>query len=270
MPSRPPHDFLVHSHADVLGIKVSAIDMKVALQLTGDCLGNGCKGYICVTGVHGVMEAQRDTQLRSILNAALINTPDGMPMSWVGWAQGYRGMNRVYGPDFMIEVCKQSRAMGYTHFLYGGQEGVAELLAQHLKLKVPGLLVVGTYTPPFRPLTDIEEAALTEQVHGLRPDIVWVGLSTPKQELFMAAHTKSFNVPLMVGVGAAFDIHTGRTKDAPDWMKRAGLQWAHRMLHEPKRLGPRYLRSNPDFMVQITKQLLGMARTKWIGRTYDS
>jgi N-acetylglucosaminyldiphosphoundecaprenol N-acetyl-beta-D-mannosaminyltransferase len=245
-----------HEHADVLGVAVSAVNMERAVQLAEEWIDSGENGYVCVTGVHGVMEAQADSDFLSILNAAAINVPDGMPMSWVGHIQGFKTMDRVYGPDFMLEMCTISVERGYRHFLYGGQEGVAQLLAQRLQERFPGLQIAGTYTPPFRALNGQEEQDLLRLVAESKPHMLWVGLSTPKQERFMANFGARLNVPLLVGVGAAFDIHTGRSKDAPAWIKRAGLQWFHRLLQEPRRLGRRYLVNNPRFMVKITRQLL--------------
>jgi N-acetylglucosaminyldiphosphoundecaprenol N-acetyl-beta-D-mannosaminyltransferase len=244
-----------HPHANVLGVNVSAINMTRAVALTDRFISSGRRGYICVTGVHGVMEAQSDPDFRTILNSAFINTPDGMPMSWIGHFQGYRGMSRVYGPDFMMEMCRLSVQRAYRNFMYGGDIGVAPLLAEKLKQRFPGLQVVGTYTPPFRPLNPQEDQELLTLVRESKPDILWVGLSTPKQERFMAQYLDRLNIPLLVGVGAAFDIHTGRTKDAPDWMKQSGLQWLYRMLQEPKRLAPRYLVNNPRFIIRIAFQL---------------
>lgn len=241
--------------ADVLGVRVSAIDLETGVRAAEQAIDAGHQGYICVTGVHGVMEAQSDPELLRVLNEAMINTPDGMPMSWVGWLQGFRRMDRVYGPDFMAAMCRLSIARGYRHFLYGGKPGVAQMLKQALESRFSGLQVTGTYTPPFRELTVQEEQELIAQVRASRAHIIWVGLSTPKQEKFMARYHTRLGVPLMVGVGAAFDIHTGRVQDAPLWMKRSGLQWLHRLAQEPRRLGPRYLSSNPRFIMKVSMQL---------------
>lgn len=251
-----------HEHADVLEVQVSAVNMKQAVELLDECIQTGQSGYVCVTGVHGVMEAQADPNFLSILNRAAINTPDGMPLSWVGWLQGFKNMDRVYGPDFMIEVCRLSIERGYRHFLYGGQDGVAPLLAQRLQERFPGLDVVGTYTPPFRPLNASEERELEALVDQTKPHIFWVGLSTPKQERFMSAYLERLNVPIMVGVGAAFDMHTGRLQDAPAWVKRIGMQWLYRLLQEPQRLWKRYLVNNPKFLFGITRQFMGGRRNR--------
>jgi N-acetylglucosaminyldiphosphoundecaprenol N-acetyl-beta-D-mannosaminyltransferase len=230
--------------------------MKQALALAEGLIASGSRGYVCVTGVHGVMEAQDDENFRRILNEAFMNTPDGMPMSWVGHIQGFGEMDRVYGPDFMLEMCQLSVERGYRHFLYGGNEGVAPLLAECLRARYPGLQVIGTYTPPFRSLNQSEEDNLFSQIGAASPHVLWVGLSTPKQEKFMANYIDRLRVPMMVGVGAAFDINSGQVKDAPIWMKRSGLQWFHRLLQEPRRLAKRYLINNPRFVMKIGKQLL--------------
>ena len=242
-------------HVDILGVKVSAINLPKTVALADMVIRSGKGGYVCVTGVHGVMEAQKDPLFRKILNDAIINTPDGMPMSWVGWLSGFRTMNRVYGPDFMLALCELSVQRGYRHFLFGGKPGVAPALQTALQARFLGLNVVGTYTPPFRALTSAEEIGLFSLVRTLQPDIIWVGLSTPKQEKFMATYSARLHVPLMVGVGAAFDIHSGQSRDAPDWVKRSGLQWLHRLAQEPRRLAPRYLKNNPLFLLLVSRQL---------------
>lgn len=245
---------------NVLGVGISAIDMGDAIRLSDSLVRTNGRGYVCVTGVHGVMEARSDQALRSILNRSFMTTPDGMPLVWFGRLRGHSRMRRVYGPDYMVNMCRFSVGRGYRHFLYGGKEGVAEQLAAELTKKVPGLQVVGTYTPPFRPLNSSEEAKLLALVAQAKPDVFWVGLSTPKQEQFMAHYIDTLDVKLMVGVGAAFDIHTGGIKDAPTWLKSAGLQWLHRLAQEPRRLWRRYLINNPRFIWNIGLQLLRVRR----------
>jgi N-acetylglucosaminyldiphosphoundecaprenol N-acetyl-beta-D-mannosaminyltransferase len=246
--------------ANVLGVGVSALNPDLAMQAVARALERKSKGYICVTGVHGVMEAQQDQSLRGILNGAFLNTPDGMPMVWVGRRQGFRDMDRVYGPDLMLWVCEFTRDKAYTHFLYGGAEGVAPELKQRLEQKIPGLKIVGTYTPPFRALTASEETELVGTIRTLKPDIIWVGLSTPKQERFMAQYWQKLDVTLMFGVGAAFDFHAGRVRQAPRWMQRSGLEWLFRLGYEPRRLWRRYFRNNPLFVFRILCQFLGLKK----------
>lgn len=245
-----------HEYANVLGVNISAVNLHRATEMADRWIEANHPGYVCVTGVHGVMEAQRDPDLREILNRAVMNTPDGMPMSWVGRLQGFSNMDRVFGPEFMSAMCELSLNRGYRHFLYGGQPGVAEQLQAVLKREFPSLQIVGTYTPPFRSLNAEEEDALVVQVQNARPHIMWIGLSTPKQERFMAQYVNLLQVPLLVGVGAAFDFHTGRIRDCSPWVKRFGLQWLHRLAQDPKRLWRRYLRNNPAFVWNIALQLL--------------
>jgi N-acetylglucosaminyldiphosphoundecaprenol N-acetyl-beta-D-mannosaminyltransferase len=228
--------------------------MDRAIDLSERWIATGKNAYICMTGVHGVMEAQSNANLRGVLNGALVNAPDGMPMSWVGWLQGHRQMDRVYGPDFMANLCQASAGKGYRHYLYGGQPGVAQALKNALEKRFPGLQIVGTFTPPFRNLTQGEESNLLKDVQNAKPDILWVGMSTPKQECFMAEYVDRLGVPLLVGVGAAFDFHTGRMNEAPAWMKRTGLQWLHRLAQDPRRLWRRYLLNNPKFIWRIVLQ----------------
>jgi N-acetylglucosaminyldiphosphoundecaprenol N-acetyl-beta-D-mannosaminyltransferase len=257
-----------HAHVDVLGVKVSAIDLEQAVEMADRWVTSGNLGYICVTGVHGVMEAQSDPEFRRILNHAVINTPDGMPMSWVGRLRGFRRMNRVYGPDFMAAMCRLSVEKGYRNFLYGGNPGVAELLSETLQKRFPGLQVVGTYTPPFRPLNAEEEGELLVQLRQSKPHILWVGLSTPKQEKFIAQYLEQLEVPLSVGVGAAFDYHTGRLRECPGWLKRAGMQWLHRLMQDPRRLWRRYLRNNPAFLWHMACQISGLKRYQLAAETH--
>jgi N-acetylglucosaminyldiphosphoundecaprenol N-acetyl-beta-D-mannosaminyltransferase len=246
------------NQVDVLGVRIHATDIGRAADRIECALVSGETGYVCVTGVHGVMEAQDSSELRAILNRSLLNVPDGMPTVWVGKLKGFKNMKRVFGPDLMTEVCARSVRKGYTHFLYGGAPGVAEQLKNALLSRFPNIRLVGTYTPPFRPLTEGEFNELKQTIDGLKPDLFWVGLSTPKQERFMAAHIHRLTTKVMIGVGAAFDIHAGRLRDAPDWVKNSGLQWVHRLVQEPGRLWKRYLVNNPKFMWRITLQLTGL------------
>jgi N-acetylglucosaminyldiphosphoundecaprenol N-acetyl-beta-D-mannosaminyltransferase len=248
------------NRVNVLGVGLSVLNLRTALEAIAAAIRERRKGYICVTGVHGVMEAQDDANFKKILNDAFLCTPDGMPMVWAGRLAGHREMRRVYGPDLMLDVCAWSEVSGAKHFFYGGADGVAELLAQKLSAKFPRLNVVGTFTPPFRPLNETELKNLQAQIHAARPDILWVGLSTPKQEKFMAEFLPQLDVTLMIGVGAAFDFHSGRVRQAPRWMQRSGLEWLYRLACEPRRLAKRYLRNNPRFILKYFTQLLGLKK----------
>ena len=249
-----------YPRVNVLGIGIHAVTMSTAVEAIAAAMAQGRKGYVCATGVHGVMEAQRDPALRTIFARALLVAPDGMPMVWMGRLRGFRHMRRVYGPDLMLAVFGDPALQGCSHLLYGGDYGVAEQLRECLLQRFPSANIVGTYTPPFRPLNQDESAELCEMIERLRPDIIWIGLSTPKQERFMAEYLPRLRTTLMIGVGAAFDYHTGRLRDSPLWVKQCGLQWLHRLLQEPRRLWRRYLINNPLFLVQAGLQLTGMRR----------
>jgi len=245
---------------NVLGVGLSVLNLQTAVAEIADAVRERRKGYICVTGVHGVMEAQSDETFRRILNGAFLCTPDGMPMVWMGKLRGHRAMGRVYGPDLMLDVCAWSETSGAKHFFYGGADGVADLLASKLKEKFPKMQVVGTYTPPFRALNAQEEKDLQERIRSVKPDLFWVGLSTPKQEKFMVEYLPKLDATLMLGVGAAFDFHSGRVKQAPFWMQRSGLEWFYRLCQEPRRLAKRYLKNNPVFAWKILAQLIGLKK----------
>jgi len=244
----------------VLGVGISVLNLKTALAAIADAVHGRRKGYICVTGVHGVMEAQDDPAFKNILNRAFLCTPDGMPMVWAGRLGGHREMSRVYGPDLLRDVCSWSETSGCKHFFYGGADGVAELLAQKLTARFPKLEVVGTFTPPFRSLNAEELVKLQQLIAAGKPDILWVGLSTPKQEKFMAEFLPKLDVTLMVGVGAAFDFLSGRVRQAPRWMQRSGLEWFYRLCCEPRRLARRYFRNNPLFLWKALGQLTGFKK----------
>jgi N-acetylglucosaminyldiphosphoundecaprenol N-acetyl-beta-D-mannosaminyltransferase len=246
--------------ANILGVGVSAINMSMALATIDRWIDTRRRHYVCITGVHGVMESQRDPELRRIHNTAGMATPDGMPLVWMLWASGHRRADRVYGPDLMLAVLERSQERGYRHFLYGSSEATLARLQLNLHARFPGLSIVGSHSPPFRPLTPSEDAAVVEMINAARPDVVWVGLSTPKQERWMAEHRDRLEAPVLVGVGAALDFHAGLLRQAPRFMQRSGSEWLFRLAMEPRRLWRRYLRNNPAFLFHISGQKLGLRR----------
>jgi len=242
------------ARTDVLGVGISAIDPGIALEEISRWIEEGLRSYVCVTGVHGVMESQNDPALRRIHNESGLTTPDGVPMVWASRWAGHKGVTRVYGPDLMLAVCERAAERGWRSFLYGGAEGVAAQLAVELQERFPGFRVCGTYTPPFRDLTAQEDERVIGIINQAEPDLVWVGLSTPKQERWMGAHRDRLNAAAILGVGAAFDFHTGRVPQAPPWMQRGGLEWAYRLIREPRRLWRRYLKNNPRFVWAVLRR----------------
>jgi N-acetylglucosaminyldiphosphoundecaprenol N-acetyl-beta-D-mannosaminyltransferase len=211
------------------------------------------RAYVCVTGVHGVMESRRNPELQRIHNSSGLTTPDGMPMVWAGRRAGARWMTRVYGPDLLLAVLERAAAKGWSSYFYGGAPGTPELLAGRLAQRFPGLAVAGAWSPPFRPVTAEEDDAEVERINAARPELVWVGLSTPKQEQWMATHRGRLEAPVLLGIGAAFDIHAGLLAQAPPWMQQSGLEWAYRVRREPRRLLGRYVRNNPAFVAAMAR-----------------
>ncbi|HZP60670.1 MAG TPA: WecB/TagA/CpsF family glycosyltransferase [Opitutaceae bacterium] len=242
---------------NVLGVGVSALTLDRARDLLLSVRGGARSGYVCFGTAHGLSEARSDPAFREILNHAWFTAPDGMPLVWLAHRHGHRQVTRVYGPDLMLAVCDAGRTVGLTHYFFGGAPGVAEALRDKLMVRFPGLQIAGIFTPPFRPLTDGEWTALRSDLAEKKPDIVWVGLGTPKQERFMAAHWRELDAGALVGVGAAFDFFSGRVRQAPQWIRRRGLEWLFRLGMEPRRLGPRYLKTNPLFALRVLAQLAG-------------
>jgi N-acetylglucosaminyldiphosphoundecaprenol N-acetyl-beta-D-mannosaminyltransferase len=247
-------------YVNVLGVQVEPLAMETTVARVAESLREQQKGYVCLINVYGVMEAQRNPGLAAAYAGSLIAVPDGMPTVWVGRSLGYHSMQRVAGPDLMLEVFRRKEFAGYTHFFYGGKEGIAEELRASFKERFPWAHVVGTYTPPYRELSPEEEVEIVATVRDLKPDIIWVGIGAPKQEQFMHRYLPWLETRLMFGVGAAFDYHTGRIKDCDEWIKRAGLQWLHRLMQDPRHLWRRYLRTNPAFLWRIALQLTGLRR----------
>ena len=245
---------------NVLGVRIDPVEMDEAVALIARALTQHTKGYICPAGVHGIMEALRKPCLSEIYAQALLTAPDGMPTVWVGRWYGHQTMQRVAGPDLMIEIFRRKQFASCRHFLCGGKAGVAEELRMEFKRRFPEVKVVGTYTPPFRTMEAREEEELIREVEACHPDIIWVGISTPKQEQFMHRMLPRLSTTLMFGVGAAFDFHTGRISDCAEWIKLAGLQWLDRLVQDPKHLWKRYLRNNPAFLWHIGLQLTGLRR----------
>ncbi|HEX6423406.1 MAG TPA: WecB/TagA/CpsF family glycosyltransferase [Acidimicrobiales bacterium] len=243
---------------DILGVRVDAQSLDHAVDVMGSWIERGEPNYVCITGVHGVVECQDDPDLRRIHNDAGMVTTDGMPLVWLSRRRSPPDtiVERVYGPDLMLATFARSEATGWRHFLYGSTAETLERLRANLHRQFPRAVVVGSLAPPFRPLGEAEEREIVAEMAATRPDIVWVGLSTPKQERWMAAHVGRLHATVLVGVGAAFDFHAGVKRQAPRVLQRAGLEWAFRMAMEPRRLARRYLRNNPRFAWLILREAL--------------
>ena len=236
----------------VLGVPIAAVQIPdVVAKMEEWIAGRERSHYVCVANVHVIMEGLHDPSFGAVLRSADLCIPDGMPLIWVGRWQGRDLNNRVCGPDLLIDFCRMTKDAGYTHFFLGGKTGVAEKLSHELQSRFPSVQVVGTYSPPFRQLTQEEDDAITEQINRAAPDVLWVGLGCPKQERWMLEHRDKLRVPVVLGVGQAFDIHSGETPQAPIWMRENGLEWLFRLYREPRRLWRRYLIYNTKFIFSL-------------------
>lgn len=246
-----------HPRVDILGVGVSAINMDDALQTLVNWVRDGQREYVCVSNTHVIMESYHNPALRAVCNAAGMVTPDGMPLVWLCRLGGQRHTRRVYGPDLLLAVCAAPQTRALRHFFYGSAAGVAEKLAADLRQRFPHIDIVGTYAPPFRDLTTAETQAVIRRLNDAQPDIIWVGLGAPKQEFWMARMRPHLQAPVLIGVGAAFDFHSGNKRQAPRWMQRSGLEWVFRLMQEPRRLWRRYLPDNFIFVALVLRQKLG-------------
>lgn len=225
------------------------IDYEQAAARIEAMVASGERGYVCHAAVNTLMNARRDADVRAALDGAALVLPDGMPIVWALRSLGEEIADRVYGPDLMLLECERLLAPGARHFLYGGRDREATVaLAAALRERFPGIAIAGSWTPPFRELTEAEETEVAELVDGSGADVVWVGTGSPRQEHWMARMRPRLRAPVLVGVGAAFDFHAGLVRQAPRWMQRRGLEWLHRLSRDPRRLGRRYLRDNPAFL----------------------
>ncbi len=239
----------------VLGIPLALTDYEKTLNWIDAAIAHARRTYICVAAVHTVMVSQEDPELRDAVTGADFTVPDGQPLVWAMNALGHDLPSRVYGPELMARACERAAATGVRMYLYGGRnQGALVQLALELRRRYPGLKIVGGYAPPFRDLSDDEEAWIVEDINRSGADIVWVGIGVPKQEKWMARMRDRLSPPVLVGVGAAFDFHAGLVPQAPDWIQHLGLEWAYRLAHEPRRLWKRYTRYNPRFVSGFARQ----------------
>ena len=246
---------------DVLGIPMAMTDYAGAMDVMDEMVEGRRPGWVCAAAVHSVMVAQDDPLMRKALTDAVITVPDGMPIVWAANMLGEDLPNRVYGPELMRRYCERSVERGHRVWLYGGRDqGALVQLALTLRKKHPGIQIVGGYSPPFRPLTEEEDETIAQQINEARPDVLWVGIGVPKQEKWMVHMRDRLEVPVMCAVGAAFDFHAGRVSQAPGWMQERGLEWTYRIAQEPRRLLPRYLYTNPRFMLGFMRQYLAERR----------
>jgi N-acetylglucosaminyldiphosphoundecaprenol N-acetyl-beta-D-mannosaminyltransferase len=240
---------------EVVGVPVSVIDYDGALGVMDRMVDTRERGYVCVAPVHALMEARADPEMLAAMRAATLVVPDGMPVVWAANLLGESMSDRVYGPELMLRFSDLCAHRDHRVWLYGGRDqGALVELGMSMRRRHPGIQIVGGYSPPFRPLSEQEERSVADQINEAGPDVLWVGIGVPKQEKWMARMRDRLEVPVMCGVGAAFDFHAGRVPMAPRWMQRRGLEWIYRTAREPRRLVPRYLSTNPRFVVAFARQ----------------
>jgi N-acetylglucosaminyldiphosphoundecaprenol N-acetyl-beta-D-mannosaminyltransferase len=243
--------------ATVLGVSLAITDYDEVLDWMDAMAASDTRGYVCVCNVHTVMAAREDAALHSALRGSSLNVPDGQPLVWALNALGQDIDRRVYGPELMARACARAAETEQRFYLYGGRsQGALFQLALNLRQRYPGVKIVGGYSPPHRPLTVEEREAIVAEINHSRADVVWVGIGVPKQEKWMAQMRSRLDAPVLIGVGAAFDFHAGLVRQAPGWIQNAGLEWAFRLAHEPRRLWRRYSRYNPRFLAAFTRQLV--------------
>ncbi len=248
---------------DLLGVPIALTDYEAMLRWIDDAVDRRELGYVCVCNVHALMASAEDRELRHALLASSVNVPDGQPLVWAINALGHPLSKRVYGPELMARACARAASTGRRFYLYGGRDqGALFQLALRLRQENPGIKIVGGYSPPHRALTPEEEADVVAGINSARPDVVWVGIGVPKQEKWMARMRPQLEAPVLVGVGAAFDFHAGLVPQAPNLLQDAGLEWAYRLAHEPRRLWRRYFRYNPRFVAAFARQLAAQRRAQ--------
>jgi N-acetylglucosaminyldiphosphoundecaprenol N-acetyl-beta-D-mannosaminyltransferase len=244
------------AEAEVLGVPLALTDYQGTLDWIDATVTERERGYVCVCNVHTVMASAEDPALRGALLRSSINVPDGQPLVWALRGLGHHLHGRVYGPELMARACERAAVSGQRFYLYGGHDqGALFQLTLNLRHRYPGIKIVGGYSPPHRPLTGAECAAIATEIDNSHADVVWVGIGVPKQEKWMASMRPMLDAPVLVGVGAAFDFHAGLVPQAPVWIQDAGLEWAYRLAHEPRRLWRRYARYNPRFVGAFARQL---------------
>jgi len=243
---------------NILGIEICSETLSNVLKIIKNLLLKDIDNskYICATSVHGIIEAQDDVEMKEVLSRSFLNCPDGKPLAFVGRLHGIRRMHQIKGPDLFLHICKITSKMNIRHYFYGGKEGVAKDLSEKMRKRYPGFKVAGFFCPPFHLLSETEKNDIAHKINISKADIVWVGLSTPKQEKWAAEFKDRLEAKIIFTVGAAFDFHTGNIKFAPPWMCKIGLEWLYRLISEPKRLWPRYSRIVPLFLYLSVLQLL--------------
>ena len=247
--------------ASVLGVPIDVLTARQAVERIAAWARAGQSRVVVACNAHSVVTAARDPSFMAALRRADLALPDGAPVAWMVGRQGEVRQARIAGPDLMHDYCALAASRGEAIFLLGSTPATLTQLQTRLCAQWPGLRIAGAISPPFRAMTTAEDASLVNALNASGAGTVWVGLGCPKQELWMDAH-RDHVAAVMVGVGAAFDFHAGTLSRAPNWMRRNGLEWLHRLIHEPRRLSGRYLRSNSAFIALAIAQCWQLRRPR--------
>jgi N-acetylglucosaminyldiphosphoundecaprenol N-acetyl-beta-D-mannosaminyltransferase len=253
----------------VRGTDVAAVDVLRASDFVGQLAPNARGAYVTVTGAHGIVESVRNERVREAHQQASMVVPDGMPLVWMGRLLGFNSVGRVYGPDLMSCIFSRKELRQLRHYFYGSTPDVVSKLTAALISRFGEFNFVGAYSPPIRPLGFDEDESILSRIRELKPHFVWVGLSTPKQELWLHMHMQKIGSGVGIGVGAAFDLLSGVTPQAPRWIQRSGFEWLFRLAMEPRRLFKRYLLVIPQFLYFMVETLISR-RSNRIGNTITS
>jgi len=241
---------------NILGVKISALNLEDMINAVEDTISADKKNYVCVCPVSTIMACQNSAEAFKSVNSAKVTVPDGMPIAWIGKAKGYKNLKRIPGTELMRAACKLSESKGYRNYFYGSTKKTLSNLEEKVMKKFPRLNIVGTHSPPFRDLSLKESDKIIDMINEAKPDILWVGLGSPKQDIWMHRNRKKLDAPLLIGVGAAFDFLAETKKRAPGFMQRLGLEWLYRFILEPGRLWKRYLVYNVVFVYFILKEYI--------------
>jgi N-acetylglucosaminyldiphosphoundecaprenol N-acetyl-beta-D-mannosaminyltransferase len=243
---------------NILGVGVMPLSLSEAVDTLDSWQKEGRHDYVCCVSVHGIVTSQKDPAIRSAINRSGLATEDGMPLVWWSRRSGFSQCHRVCGSDLLDAMCALSAKRGHRHYFYGGSPQVVERLVQRMTQRHPGFVVAGYHSPPFRALSEEEDAAEISAINATRPDFVWIGLGMPKQEKWMVSHLGRIHATALLGVGAAFDFHAGVKSRAPLWIQRLGFEWLFRLASEPRRLAHRYLIDNSIFIACAARQIMGL------------
>lgn len=240
----------------ILGVRISVVNLVQACAFVEECIKHKQKTYVCVAPVSTIVDCQKDPQYSKIVNGAGMVTPDGMPVVWLGKLKGQKEIERTYGPDFMLSLCQLGEKKGHRHFFYGARSETNSLMAKKLQGLFPKMKIVGTFAPSLKAIGELEHRDVLQAIDNARPDVLWIGLGSPKQDYWMHHHRDQLDVPVMVGVGAAFDFIAGTKPQAPSWMRNNGLEWLFRFCCEPRRLWKRYLIGNTQFVYYCLRDMI--------------